>query len=47
MVGHVLAGNPGMLALCAKLGFHIADHPEDMTLKRVTLALEGARPGAG
>jgi acetyltransferase len=47
MVGHVLAGNPGMLALCARLGFRIADHPEDMSLKRVTLALEGTRPEAG
>ncbi len=47
MVGHVLAANPGMLALCARLGFRIADHPEDMALKRVTLALEGVRPGGG
>jgi acetyltransferase len=47
MVGHVLAANPGMLGLCARLGFRISDHPEDMSLKRATLALEGARPEAG
>ena len=47
MVGQVLAGNQGMLALCARLGFKTSDHPEDMGLKRVTLALEDARPEAG
>ena len=39
MVGHILAANQPMLALCAKLGFRISDHPEDATVKRATLAL--------
>jgi acetyltransferase len=47
MVGHVLAGNEGMLGLCSSLGFRTGDHPEDMSLKRVTLALEDARLEAG
>jgi hypothetical protein len=38
MVGHVLAGNQGMLALCLKLGFEVSNHPEDAGAKRVRLA---------
>jgi acetyltransferase len=44
MVGHVLAANQAMLALCSKLGFRISDHPEDAAVKRVTLVLDGS-PG--
>ncbi len=43
MVGHVLAANQPMLALCGKLGFRISDHPDDMTLKRATLVLGASR----
>jgi acetyltransferase len=43
MVGHVLAANQPMLALCGKLGFQISDHPDDMTLKRATLVLGASR----
>ena len=43
MVGHILAANQPMLALCGKLGFQIKDHPEDMTLKRATLLLGTSR----
>jgi acetyltransferase len=39
MVGHVLAENRGMLTLCQKLGFGVADSTEGPTVKRVTLAL--------
>jgi acetyltransferase len=39
MVGHILAANQPMLALCAKLGFRISDHPEDSTVRRATLRL--------
>ena len=39
MVGHVLAGNQAMLALCGRLGFSISDHPEDAVVKRATLVL--------
>jgi acetyltransferase len=44
MVGHILAGNQAMLALCGKLGFRMSDHPEDAALKRATLVLD-ARGG--
>jgi len=44
MVGHVLAGNQAMLALCGKLGFRISDHPEDAGVKRATFVLDGS-PG--
>jgi len=44
MVGHVLAGNQGMLALCSRLGFTISEHPEDAAVKRATLVLDGS-PG--
>ncbi len=43
MVGHVLAANQPMLALCGKLGFRISDHADDMTLKRATLVLGTSR----
>jgi len=39
MLGHVLAENRGMLALCQKLGFEFADSPEGPMVKRATLAL--------
>jgi acetyltransferase len=39
MMGHVLAENRGMLALCQGLGFVISDSPEGPMLKRATLAL--------
>jgi acetyltransferase len=39
MVGHVLAENRGMLALCQKLGFGVGDSAEGPMVKRVTLAL--------
>jgi hypothetical protein len=38
-MGHVLAHNHGMLALCAELGFSIADSAADPGVKRVALAL--------
>jgi acetyltransferase len=43
IVGHVLAENRPMLALCGKLGLEISDHPEDGALKRVTLVLDAGR----
>ncbi len=43
MVGHVLAENRPMLALCGKLGFETSNHPEDGALRRVTLALDEQR----
>jgi hypothetical protein len=39
MIGHVLAENRAMLALCQHLGFVISDSPEGPMLKRATLAL--------
>jgi acetyltransferase len=42
MVGHVLAENRGMLALCKVLGFGISDSAEGATVKRVSLALAEA-----
>jgi acetyltransferase len=42
MVGHVLAENRGMLALCQKLGFGVGDSAEGPMVKRVTLALAEA-----
>ena len=39
MVGHVLAANEPMLALCKRLGFQISDHPQDSTVRRAALAL--------
>jgi acetyltransferase len=43
MIGHVLSANQSMLALCAKLGFEISEHPEDMACKRARLALTVGR----
>ena len=43
MVGHILAGNQAMFALCGKLGFVISDHPEGAALKRATLVLDASR----
>jgi acetyltransferase len=43
MVGHVLATNHAMLKLGEKLGFAIADSPDDATVKRVTLILSERR----
>jgi acetyltransferase len=37
--GQVLRENPTMLAMCAKLGFHIEDDPDEPDLKRVTLPI--------
>jgi len=42
MIGHVLAENRGMLSLCQKLGFAIADSAEGAIVKRATLALAQA-----
>jgi RimJ/RimL family protein N-acetyltransferase len=35
--GQVLSENTTMLAMCAELGFHIADDPDDRGVKTVTL----------
>ena len=35
--GQVLSENTTMLAMCAELGFHIADDPDDPGVKTVTL----------
>ena len=40
--GQVLSENTGMLAMCAELGFHIADDPDDPGVKTVTLPLRAA-----
>ncbi len=37
--GQVLSENTAMLAMCAELGFHIADDPDDPGVKTVTLPL--------
>ena len=37
MRGQVLSENVSMLAMCAELGFHIADEPDDFSVKTVTL----------
>ena len=37
--GQVLADNTTMLGMCAKLGFHIADEPDDPGVKQVRLDL--------
>jgi acetyltransferase len=44
MVGHILASNEPMLALCSRLGFRIGEHPQDSMVRRATLALS-ARTG--
>lgn len=43
--GQVLSENVTMLAMCAELGFHIADDPESPGVKLVTLDLQ-ERPAA-
>jgi len=40
--GQVLSENTTMLAMCAELGFHIADDPDDRGVKTVTLPVEHA-----
>ena len=40
--GQVLSENTEMLAMCAELGFHIADDPDDPGVKTVTLPVERA-----
>src|SRR5580700_11418914 len=40
--GQVLSDNTTMLAMCAELGFHIADDPDDPGVKTVTLPLRVA-----
>jgi L-amino acid N-acyltransferase YncA len=37
--GQVLSENTTMLAMCAELGFHIADDPDDPGVKTVPLPL--------
>jgi RimJ/RimL family protein N-acetyltransferase len=41
--GQVLSENTIMLAMCAELGFHIADDPDDPGVKTVTLPAEAGR----
>jgi RimJ/RimL family protein N-acetyltransferase len=41
--GQVLAENTTMLAMCAELGFHIADDPDEPGVKTVTLPSPTAR----
>jgi acetyltransferase len=43
MVGHILAANEPMLALCTKLGFQISENPQDASVKRATLPLAASR----
>jgi RimJ/RimL family protein N-acetyltransferase len=38
--GQVLSENTTMLAMCAELGFHIADDPADFSVKTVTLPVD-------
>jgi N-acetylglutamate synthase-like GNAT family acetyltransferase len=40
--GQVLAENATMLTMCAELGFHIADDPDDFSVKMVTLPVAAA-----
>ena len=40
--GQVLSENTTMLAMCAELGFHIADDPDDPGVKTVTLPVRTA-----
>jgi acetyltransferase len=47
MMGHVLATNDPMLALCARLGFRIGDHPQDATVRRATLPLSDTAAKGG
>jgi acetyltransferase len=43
--GQVLSENTTMLAMCAELGFHIADDPDDPCVKAVTLPVEVIKCG--
>jgi acetyltransferase len=43
--GQVLSENASMLAMCAELGFHIADDPDDFSVKSVTLSVGTANLG--
>jgi N-acetylglutamate synthase-like GNAT family acetyltransferase len=38
--GQVLAENATMLLMCSELGFHIADDPDERSMKHVTLPLD-------
>ena len=40
--GQVLSENTAMLAMCAELGFHIADNSDDFSIKTVTLPVDNA-----
>ena len=42
--GQVLAENITMLKMCSELGFHIAEEPEEPSMKRVTLLLDEVPP---
>jgi RimJ/RimL family protein N-acetyltransferase len=44
--GQVLSENTTMLAMCAELGFHIADDPDDSGVKTVTLPMRTAHRDA-
>ena len=39
VIGQVLSENTTMLTMCATLGFHARDEPEEFGIKQVTLAL--------
>jgi RimJ/RimL family protein N-acetyltransferase len=41
--GQVLSENATMLAMCAELGFHIADDPDERGVKTVTLPVRTVR----
>jgi hypothetical protein len=41
--GQVLAEDATMLAMCAELGFHIADDPVERGVKTLTLPVRAAR----
>jgi acetyltransferase len=47
MIGHVLAENHAMLALCGGLGFALSTGGEGPMVRRATLALQDAQAGAG
>jgi RimJ/RimL family protein N-acetyltransferase len=44
--GQVLSENTIMLAMCAELGFHVADDPDDPGVKTVTLSAGAGRHAA-
>ena len=45
--GQVLSENTAMLAMCRKLGFHVAFDPHDADTCVVRLALAGSQAGGG